>query len=66
MGQGILAFLSALARDERERIVKRAQEGCQGPRRSVWPQTQADPASTGRGPPAARDWGVGKINCPGF
>ena len=27
MGQGILAFLSALAQDERERIVKRAQEG---------------------------------------
>jgi DNA invertase Pin-like site-specific DNA recombinase len=27
MGQGILAFLSALAQDERERIVKRAQDG---------------------------------------
>jgi DNA invertase Pin-like site-specific DNA recombinase len=26
MGQGILAFLSALAQDERERIVKRAQD----------------------------------------
>ena len=27
MGQGILAFLSALAQDERERIVKRAHDG---------------------------------------
>jgi len=27
MGQGILAFLSALAQDKRERIVKRAQDG---------------------------------------
>jgi DNA invertase Pin-like site-specific DNA recombinase len=27
MGQGILAFLSALAQDERGRIVKRAQDG---------------------------------------
>src|SRR4029450_7153728 len=27
MRQGILAFLSALAQDERERIVKRAQDG---------------------------------------
>jgi hypothetical protein len=37
MGQGILAFLSALAQDERERIVKRAgwQEGGPGARRSV-------------------------------
>jgi DNA invertase Pin-like site-specific DNA recombinase len=27
MGQGILAFLGALAQDERERIVKRTQDG---------------------------------------
>jgi hypothetical protein len=27
LGQGILAFLNALAQDERERIVKRAQDG---------------------------------------
>jgi DNA invertase Pin-like site-specific DNA recombinase len=27
LGQGILAFLSALAQDERERIVKRAEDG---------------------------------------
>ena len=27
MGQGILAFLSALAQDERKRIGKRAQDG---------------------------------------
>ena len=29
MGKGILAFLSALAEDERERIVRRANEGRQ-------------------------------------
>jgi len=27
VGQGILAFLSAMAQDERERIIKRAEEG---------------------------------------
>ena len=27
MGHGILAFLSTLAQDERERIVQRAQDG---------------------------------------
>ena len=47
MGQGILAFLSALAQGERERIVRRAQDG---PRRPVRPQAKADPASIGGGP----------------
>jgi hypothetical protein len=35
-GQGILAFQSALAQDERDRIVNRAQDGGRPPRRAVY------------------------------
>ena len=34
IGKGILAFLSALAQDERERILKRSKDGLKQPRRA--------------------------------
>jgi DNA invertase Pin-like site-specific DNA recombinase len=46
IGKGILAFLSALAQDERERILKRSKDGLKLPRRA---------GSCGR-PPALNDY----------
>jgi len=65
MGQGILAFLSAFAQDERERIVKaRAgwQEGRQGGRRPIRSQTEADGTFSRPKVQAAGEWRVRQVN----
>src|SRR5262245_44930444 len=54
LGKGILAFLSALAEDERARILARANGGTrrrQKTRRQIWAQAKAGsaPATRGRG-----------------
>jgi DNA invertase Pin-like site-specific DNA recombinase len=44
IGRGFIAFLSAMAEDERERIVKRAQcrqRGSKGARSKVWAEARA-------------------------
>jgi DNA-binding NarL/FixJ family response regulator len=56
LGRGFIAFLSAMAEDERHRILKRASEGrtaAKGQRYAVWPQAEAHRSSTGRSPQAA-------------
>lgn len=69
MGQDILAFPSAFAPDERERIVKRAQDASKAAnaRGLQFGRTRRlTQASTGRKPSAAREWGVRKLDCGGF
>ena len=52
LGRGLIALLSAMAEDERHRIVKRSRDGLDAAKArgcQVWAQTQVDPLSAGRG-----------------
>ena len=51
IGKGFLAFLSALAEDERERLYKRASEGRQVARKAGRRSFGASPSSTPRSVP---------------
>ena len=59
IGRGFIAFLSALAEDERQRIVKRANDGRTLARKrgARWPQAQTEPSPAGGSALAPSWWG---------